>query len=494
MAWETWGLVLAVSALLWIYNRWRHSYWARQGVSSAPSIPFIGHSHKLATDLHIYNDEVYTKYGGSMFSGRYELQSPSLLVGDPDLINAMLIKDFDHFRNHRHLYYKKNDAVLANGLFMIEDDHWKTIRTIMSPTFSSGKLKGSFPLILDQAEKLVRHCMKTTANGKEFDAKKLFSGFALDTISSVAFGFEADSINNPNSEFVEAAKKIFDFSTYDIIKYLIVNSIPRSINEFFGFYVFSSERPEYQLLIKISKDSLNSRRNGGKGRGDFLDLLLEAQRSNPETVDDDCIAAQSLIFLLAGYHTTSVTSSFTSYYLAKHPEYQDKIRNELKEKMAEHGGFNYQAINDCKLLDACISETMRLWTPVAYHERECTKKYTIPNTSVTINKGTVITVPAYSIHRDARYWPEPEKWIPERFMPENKDQIVPNTYFPFGGGPRICIAQRFAKLEIRCLFARLLQDMELKLIPGKEDMKVTCQIDMLVPEDLNFHIVPLNEE
>ncbi|CAL4157049.1 unnamed protein product, partial [Meganyctiphanes norvegica] len=493
MAFETWALLLAIGALLWIYNRWRHNYWARQGVPSAPAIPFLGHFHKLMTDVHLYNEEVYKKHGGSMLSGRYELQSPSLLVGDPELITRILIKDFDHFRNHRKLYYKKRDPLMSHNLFMIEDDYWKKVRSIMTPTFSSGKMKSVFQLVIDQADKLSQYCMKTSMKNKEFDISKLFGSFALDTIASISFGFEANSIENLESPFVKAVEETFDFGTVDILKYLFVNSMPKSINDFFGLYSIDSDKECYHVLTKIVKDALDTRRKGVK-RGDFLDLMLEAQVNHPETVSDDCISSQSVTFLIAGYHTTAMSSSFTAYFLAKHPEYQDKIRRELQEKITQHGGFNYQAINDCKLLDACISESIRILPPVLYHERECTKKYNAPNTSVTIDEGVVVAIPAYNLHHDARYWPEPEEWRPERFMPENKDQIVPNTYLPFGGGPRSCIASRFAKLEIRCAFARLLQDMELKLVPGKETLKTKSVIDMLQPDDLTLQITPLIEE
>jgi len=493
MSLETWALLLAIGVLLWVYNRWKHNYWARQGVPSAPAIPFFGHSHKLFNDLHLYNDEVYKKYGGSMISGRYELQSHSLLIGDPDLINHIFIKDFEHFRNHRRLYYQKNDIFMGHNLFSIEDDYWKKLRSAMTPTFSSGKLKDNFQLVLDQADKLVQYCMKTSIKNKEFDVNQIFGAFALDTVASVSFGFEANSLETKDSAFVKAVVKSFEYETIDILRFLIVSSLPNSIVEFFGLYAFDSDKPHWKILTKISRDSLNERKKGLK-RKDFLDLLLDTQAKHPEIVTDDCIAAQSIVFLIAGYHTTAITSSFTAYYLAKYPEYQEKIRRELEEKIREYGGFNYQAINDCKLLDACISESLRLLPPVIYHERQCSKKYTIPNTSVTIDKDTIVTVPTYSLHRDAQYWPEPEEWRPERFMPENKDELVPNTYLPFGGGPRTCIASRFAKLEVRCVLARLLQDMELNLVPGKETLKIKCEMDVIQPDNFSMLITPLNEE
>ncbi|CAL4118527.1 unnamed protein product, partial [Meganyctiphanes norvegica] len=492
---ETWALLLAVFSLLYIYNRWKHSFWARQGVPSAPAIPFLGHTHKLVKDKYLYNDEVYKKYGGSYLSGCYEFLSPVLVVGDPELINHILIKDFAHFQNHPKIYYKKQDPIMSNNIFVIQDDAWKKLRTIVSPSFSSGMLKATFPLLLEQADHLAQYCMKSSEEkNKELDVMEIFGAFALDSVASVFFGFEADSLENKDSAFIKAVGEIFDFTAMDQLRVTLVKSMPKSVIDFFGLYTIDSDKECFRILTKIVQDVLNTRRKGLK-RGDFLDNMLEAQVKDPETVTDVCIASQSIDFLTAGIDTTQITSSFAAYYLAKHPEYQARIRKELLEKIAEHGGFNYHAVNDCKLLDACISESMRITPAITtFIDRECNKKYTIPNTSVVVPEGALVMVPVYSLHHDARYWPEPEEFRPERFMPENKDQIIPNTFFPFGGGPRICIASRFAKLQMRCALARILQNMELKLVPGKEKLRIKSTFFGLMPDDFSLLITPINEE
>ncbi|CAL4106072.1 unnamed protein product [Meganyctiphanes norvegica] len=493
MDWTAWALLLAAWVLLsWLYNKWRHNYWARRGVPSAPATPLFGHMHKLMENVHFYNDEVYNKYGGSVFSGRYEMFIPVLVVGDPELIKHITIKDFDHFTDHRKLHFSSKDNTWRHMLFSAEGDHWKRIRNIMTPSFSSGKIKGMFNLVNDRADAVVKHLMKKSDTNYQFDPSTIFGGFSLDAIASCAFGFETNTIEDENPEFKNAVSKFFDMDIWVGLRYLIVSSLPLSVIKFFDLSSFKNDSPEMVYLQNIMKQSILLRKEGIP-RGDFIDGLLDAQKKHPDIMQMDAILSQSMLFIFAGYHTTAVTSSFAAYYIAKHPHYQERLRQELHEKISEHGSFNYQAIMDCTLLDAVIEETQRMASIGAFMERECTKDYKLPNSDVTISKGTVISIPVWSLHHDPRYWPEPNTFKPERFFPENKNENTPFTFLPFGTGPRMCIASRFAQMELKILISKLLLSFSLELVPGKEELQITQFLDMLVPKDLMLAAKPLKK-
>ncbi|CAL4236000.1 unnamed protein product, partial [Meganyctiphanes norvegica] len=394
---------------------------------------YTSHTHDLMFFI-LYLIQVYTKYGGSMFSGRYELQSPALVIGDPELINHIFIKDFDHFRNHRRIFTKKGDVMMKHNLFFIEgDDAWKKLRSVMSTAFSSGKLKGSFPLVLDQADKLVQYCMKTSIKNNEFDVSKIFGAFALDTVASVSFGFEANSVENTESEFVQAAKNAFAMSTFEIIRFLIVSNLPRSIIETFGLYSLDSDKESIHTLNRIAVDALNTRKKGKK-RGDFLDILLEAQVDYPEILTDKCIAAQGFIFLSAGYHTTAVASSFTAYFLAKHPEYQEKIRREVQElKIINFARLNFSEICLHNLYNAAGNTTRKIHNIKTVQDGSCDGGFVVGN---RVLKDSVVVNPCFLFHNyESCYW---LGLVSVRHARLAMRELIASDYFLFAESDKAC--------------------------------------------------------
>ena len=128
----------------------------------------------------------------------------------------------------------------------------------------------------------------------------------------------------------------------------------------------------------------------------------------------------------------------------------------MKLAINDDGEIDYDVLSKLPYLDAVISETLRKYPPVQRLERTSTQSYQIPNTSIVINKGDVVYVPVYAIHHDEEYYPDPEKFIPERFLPENRHKIKPFTYLPFGSGPRNCIGMRFGLLEAKLALAKII--------------------------------------
>lgn len=172
-------------------------------------------------------------------------------------------------------------------------------------------------------------------------------------------------------------------------------------------------------------------------------------------LNEEEIIAQSMIFLLAGYETTASTLTFCIYELAKHPEVQNKLYDEIKTI-----GDSLDLNNLMKLpyLDAVISETLRKHPPALALGREAMEEYHIPEYNFTIEKNQALIIPVYAIHHDPEYYPDPETFNPDRFLPENRHNIIPYTYLPFGGGPRNCIGMRFALSEAKLGLANILKN------------------------------------
>ncbi|OBS75727.1 hypothetical protein A6R68_17822, partial [Neotoma lepida] len=171
------------------------------------------------------------------------------------------------------------------------------------------------------------------------------------------------------------------------------------------------------------------------------------------------MAAQTIIFIFAGYDATSTSICFMMYELATHPDVQKKLQDEIDGALPNKAPVTYDALMDMEYLDMMVNETLRLY-PIAIRLERVSKKDVEIN-GVFIPKGTIVMVPTYPLHRDPKYWPEPEEFLPERFSKENKGSIGPYVYLPFGNGPRNCIGMRFALISMKLAVIRVLQNFTL---------------------------------
>lgn len=161
---------------------------------------------------------------------------------------------------------------------------------------------------------------------------------------------------------------------------------------------------------------------------------------------DNELVAQCLIFFLAGFETSSLALSLAAYELVSNPDIQQKLYEEIKTVNDEIGGkrISYDSLQKMKYLDQVVSETLRKWPIGVQIDRICVKDYVYDDgdkLKFHIEKGTNVVFSLYGVHRDPKYYPDPEKFDPERFSNENKHHILPGTYAPFGIGPRNCIGQ-----------------------------------------------------
>ncbi|XP_050697046.1 cytochrome P450 3A11-like [Eriocheir sinensis] len=480
MMWlELVAVVVVVVAAVWAYNKHKFRYWEARGVPSAPSPALLmGHLHKLVSkEKHswIYIDELYRKHGADKMMGYFELLSPRLMVGDLELLKGVLVRDFDHFVDRRTVKFTtEQDKIYNEILTMTTGDHWKGIRSVLSPSFTSGRLKNMFPLVEEKADALVSHIHRQIKTEPSVKLKETFGLYALEVISSCAFGMETNTLSDGSSVFNDKVQKMTTSSLWALIKCFFFLIFPWV----FRMLKINMSNPETVFFQRVVEETIRKREEGG-ARGDFLDLMMEARREQRDpsaktpkyALENKTVVANSLLFILAGYDTTTTTLSFVAFHLARHKTYQDQVRQELLALVKEHGTLTYQGVMEARMLDAVISESLRMNPPASATERVCTKEYRIPNSNVTLPVGALVAVPFWSLHHDPRYWEQPGSFIPERFLPENKDKIVYGTYMPFGLGPRNCIGMRFALMEVKLALAKLLLSFELSCVPGEGEIR-----------------------
>nr|CAD7207276.1 unnamed protein product [Timema douglasi] len=198
------------------------------------------------------------------------------------------------------------------------------------------------------------------------------------------------------------------------------------------------------------------------------DVLSTRGRDSRHLTDKD-IAAQVTQFFFAGFDTSSNLLSFSSYLLAVHQEVQVRLQEEIDTMLIKSGGkILYEELQAQKYLDMVVSEVLRIYPPFDSIDRMCTKPYTIPASgdqpAVTFRKGDMLEFPFYGIQRDEEFFPDPDRFDPERFSDENKHKIKPFTFLAFGAGPRNCIGNRFALMSAKIALAVLLSKFNFKVV------------------------------
>ncbi|KAG7273132.1 hypothetical protein CRUP_005460 [Coryphaenoides rupestris] len=163
-----------------------------------------------------------------------------------------------------------------------------------------------------------------------------------------------------------------------------------------------------------------------------------------------------MIFIFAGYETSSSTLSYVAYNLATHPDVQTALQNEIDETFENKSRPTYEALMQMEYLDMVLNESQRLY-PVG-NRLERVAKATVEINGIKIPKGTAVMVPLFTLHRDPSLWSEPEAFRPERFTKENRDNMDPYAFLPFGVGPRNCVGMRFAVLMMKLCMVEILQN------------------------------------
>jgi len=181
--------------------------------------------------------------------------------------------------------------------------------------------------------------------------------------------------------------------------------------------------------------------------------------------EGDVLVAQAAFFFLAGFETSSATMSFSLYNLAKNPEIQKKVREEIKNVLKKSNGeITYEAVSEMEYLSAIIYETTRLYPVIAFLDRECTppageEGYSLkPYGNFVIPKGMPIYISLHGLHTDPKYFPNPLTFDPDRFLTKNKQNMIQYTYLGFGSGPHYCIGERLAILQSKMGLVNILKN------------------------------------
>uniref|UniRef100_A0AAZ3RL53 unspecific monooxygenase n=1 Tax=Oncorhynchus tshawytscha TaxID=74940 RepID=A0AAZ3RL53_ONCTS len=352
------------------------------------------------------------------------------------------------------LEYKKNiilNGELFDAVSVAEDDTWRRIRSVLSPSFTSGRLKEMFGIMKQHSANLLNGMKKQADKDQTIEVKEFFGPYSMDVVTSTAFSVDIDSLNNPSDPFVSNVKKMFKFNLFNPLFLLIL---------FFPFTGPILEKMKFSFFPTAVLDffyaSLAKIKSGQTCYKHILSPIPSSPLLSPSTgLTDHEILSQAVIFIFGGYETSSTTMSFLAYNLATNPHTMTKLQEEIDTVFPNKAPIQYEALMQMDYLDCVLNESLRLY-PIAPRLERVAKK-TVEINGIVIPKDCVVLVPTWTLHRDPEIWSDPEEFKPERFSKENKESIDPNTYMPFGAGPRNCIGMRFALIMIKLAMVEILQ-------------------------------------
>eukprot|EP00093_Oithona_nana_P005061 05061.XXX_189702_191147_1 [CDS] Oithona nana genome sequencing. len=389
---------------------------------------------------------------------QYDSTVPFIVIAEPDMIKEVMVKHFDSFTNRQEFGVEERHASLADA----RDDIWAKTRKALSPTFTSGKLKGMTSYMDKVASTMIDHLEDTIkTKGPIVNIKEVFQMLSLDTIGHCAFGIDTNSFKNPENELLKRCFRAFN----DLMIKDTTESFFFNILKFFpglARYIDLYGKENYDWLRNMTKTIADNRK---ESRNDFIDRLNELNADQAKHhLSEEVIMAQGIAFFIAGYETTSNTLSTLCYNLAKNPEVQEKVYEEISRVTEENDGLiNHETTNQMPYLEATIEEDLRIHPPVLSLDRECSKDTKIGD--LMIKKGVNVLFPIWALHHSEDFFQDPKEFRPERFLKETKEDFHPYAYLPFGGGPRKCIGLRFAMIEMKLALAKLLQKYRIVAVP-----------------------------
>ncbi|GJQ69783.1 Cyp6g1 [Trypoxylus dichotomus] len=426
--------LVLVSICGWSYHYL--TYWQKKGVetikeSSLKSTWDILH---LKTPIWKLIEDLYWRYDDK-YRGFFMLDNPALFVKDLELINHILVKDFEYFPDRTLGRNPTHDHLGAHILFLTRGYIWKFMRSKVTQAYSTARINLQIPLMEKVAEEYCQYI--ANRENQMVDVKETGAMYSTDVITTSAYGIRGNSFTGRKDNFRTITETLF--SSNRAFAFALHYVAPHFLKLFGATFV---EKSANKRLEDTYVEQMDIKMKTGANRNDFLDFLIELCKKETDprfTIDHTAMKSQAAQYLLAGFETIGSTLCYILYELARHEEYQTRLREEIETVMSNYESITTGALKEMVYLEMILREAMRMYPVLPFLDRKVAKDYKIPDTNITLKKGTNIYISTIGMHMDPKYFPDPHKFDPGRFAIENKANIEPFTYLPIGAGPRICI-------------------------------------------------------
>lgn len=371
------------------------------------------------------------------------------VVSDPELAREILVEKADKFHKAQMLR-DATGVFLGNGLLTSEGDFWKRQRKLAQPAFHFQRIEAYGKTMADETLSLIQNWKENEVRDIADDLMQITLRIVCRTLFSATPNFDFDHIGKLMHDLLEGAQVVIAQSQSWLE--LMTHRIQRRQHE---------AAREMQAII----DGIIAERKANPiDNGDLLSMLMAARDDEGKPMSDTQLRDEVITLFLAGHETTANAVAWTLYLLSQHPAIETKVMDELVVLNGEP-----PAVRDLQkllCLEQVVKESMRLYPPAGGATREPIEDIELGGYHVP--KGSNIAISSYAMHHNADYFPEPEKFDPERFTPAREAQMPRYAYLPFGAGPRVCIGNVFAMIESRMIVACILQRWKLTLTPGQK--------------------------
>jgi cytochrome P450 len=370
------------------------------------------------------------------------------VVNHPDLVEDVLVTQNRRFIKHFAL--RRAKRTLGNGLLTSEGDFWRRQRRLAQPGFHRERIAAYAAVMVEFAERM----LAGWEDGQRRDAQNDMMRLTLEIVAKTLFDSDVAGESADASVAMEAL--LTSFTARMDRMFLVPEWFPTPGN-------LRTERAA-RRLDRIILAIIAQRRASGEDRGDLLSMLLHAQDEEDGTgMDDRQLRDEAMTLFMAGHETTANTLAWVWFLLSNHPEVERRLHDELDGVL----GGRPPDVADLPRLpytDAVVTETLRLYPTVWLLGREAIEPCEVGGYPVPV--GRTIFMSQWVLHRDPRFFDEPLSYRPERWLDGLAKRLPRYAYFPFGGGPRICIGNAFAQMEAVLLLATIARRFRLRLEPG----------------------------
>lgn len=406
----------------------------------------------------------------------YIFNYPILNVVNPEYAEQVLNSPLTA---RKSFLYRPIKEFVRSGLLTSYGKKWHTRRKLITPTFHFSILKEFFEVFKEESERLVDVINSRYAN-LAVSLDDIVPRFTLDTICETAMGVKLTTYEDGDN---------YRYNVNQLQNILVGRSLNPCFYNKIVYKLFGDKQTCDNYLDKVhhfSSSIINKRRldfankNVGnfpnqdlslvneKRRNAMLDTLLIAQMHGQNIAHLD-ICEEVDTFMFEGYETTSIAVTFSLFMLAVHPDVQEKVYEEIISVTNDVTTLTISDYSQFKYLECVIKETMRLYPSVPFISRGLFEDFKLGD--IILPKYSMINIHIYDLHRNPKYFPDPEKFDPTRFMPENMQHRHPFVYIPFSAGLRNCIGQKFAMLEMKVFLVNLLRRFQVLPKTKLEDVK-----------------------
>lgn len=409
------------------------------------------------------------------------------VVSDPGFIRHILVDNAANYRKD-DLQRRVLAPGLGNGLLTAEGDEWRLQRRTLAPLFAPRTVASFAPAMIAASERLVRR-LRRQKDGRVLDAALEMTRVALDVLERTIFtqglSRDPDALGRAITRYFEALGPVDPMDVFGLPEWLPRLGRLRA-------------RPAIRFFEEVVGELVSARKallaSGGEAPRDLLTLLLQA--SDPETgqgLSDAAVGANIVTFIGAGHETTANALSWSIYLLSQDRTARERIEQEVDAVVGE-GPFAPEHVERLVFTRAVIEEAMRLYPPAVFINRAAIRDDRIG--TLRIPAKSLVSISPYVLHRHRRLWTDPDAFIPNRFLPENRARIDRYAYLPFGAGPRVCIGASFSLQEAVIVLAHVVKAARLDLVEGHEVspvLKVTLRPEGGLPMRLRLRPIQVSK-